>query len=150
MAHFVVDVLSDGTDNATLTGADTDYSVPALHHVDVLIWNQTSTPVDVTLTTSHADLLFFNEVDQHLETKLLNQYRSETVNNGTALDVSFFTVNGLAPHSIHPVRITNSNNTTARDWLDEASCTMQTAGHGTNVHNGEFVWVIPFQAIPAG
>ena len=149
MAYFEVDVTPDGTNNAGLTGSDTDFSLAATSAREILIWNQTEAPVDVELVTTHGNVRFEERStalpDAYERLYERNQYRSyEIDNNVSGVNASFYRITGLQPHGTHVLRVENIT-TPARDWLDEGSSTMQIRGHSKgNIFNGQRVYVIQF------
>lgn len=130
---------ANGTDNA-LSGADNDYTIDSDTFTDVLVFNNSDTSVYLTLTTGHADLVWSDEVPEHQRARVDNQHRGHRV-DGRALHID-----ALEASSVFIARVTNGGDTNGRPWLDKSACTLYEQGHGTNIFNGQRVYVIPYNS----
>ena len=141
MAYFEVDVLGGGNtrlDNAGLIDSD-NWMIPAGTSIDMIIWNTTDTPVSVTLRASADQMLFRKDPDHYEDAQSESHYRSVTTTTSTLGD--FIDVDHLGPGSVFPFVLANGTGSAQR-WLDVDSCTMHTSGHGTNIFNGQRVYVM--------
>ena len=150
MAYFEVFVEPDGTDNAVLIDSD-NWMIPPTpaggggRPLDMFVWNGSDTPVDVYLLASHQDLVFVKDPDHYSDAQTEEQYRSIVTRSGSGFPDSI-SINGLGPGSFFPFRIANSSVSATYSWLDANSCTMSTAGHGSNIFNGQRIYVIGHHA----
>ena len=155
MARFEINILADGTDNAGFLESDAvvegEWNVDSDEHLEVMVWNNSNVRVDVHLETGHRDILIVTDPDHYEEAHREVNWRSFTIDNnppniaGVGCTV---TIDGLEPGQIFPCRFSNPNGTQAHPWLDASDCTMQSSGHGTNVHNGDIVYVAGHSPTP--
>lgn len=140
MAYFEI-FESGGINDALAVGSDSEITIPAGERVDILVYNQSQTSVTVYLVTDTDDLDWSDGAVDHEPTRLRSEYRSVEIDNSTGLGANFLTINRLAPGATYICRLTNVHGTNTYNWLDLDSCRMQDQGHGTNVHDGQFVYV---------
>ena len=140
MAYFEIDLTPDGINNATIVGTATEWIVDSETHLDLIIWNEAETLVDVQLLGGHTDLDWVLHPtiyeDEHDEPK----WRRYAIDNSNALG-PFLNIYALQPGAIFPIRLTNPLPNGNRNWIDTGGCDMQVRGHGTNIFNGGRVYV---------
>lgn len=143
MAYFEVDVLGGGNtrvDLAALIDSD-QFMIPVSGTRDMFIWNGTDTPVNIYLLVGHSDLVFVKDPDHYEDIQGERNVRDVRTDNSLPLG-GRINIDGLAPGEYFPFRVANPSGSAARLWLDADSCTMSTAGHGTNIFNGQRVYVL--------
>ena len=140
MAYFEIQVEPDGTDSASLIDSD-QWMIDSEQHLDIFIWNEADVPVDVTLVVAHSDLFWVLDPQDYGGTHQTPVYKGLTITNGDPLG-SFVHIEKLQSNSVYPLRLTNPTPGAARLWLDADSCSLSTSGHGTNVFNGQRVYVM--------
>ena len=147
MAYFEIDVIGGGNtrlDNAVLLDSDR-YMIPVGGTRDMLLWNASETPVNVYLLVGHPDLVFVKDPDHYEDIQGSRNVRDVRTDNSLPLGGRIF-IDGLAPGEYFPFRVANPSGSATRIWLDSNSCTMHTAGHGTNIFNGQRVYVLGHDA----
>ena len=147
MAYFEIDVLGGGNtriDSATLLDSDR-YMIPVSGTLDMLVWNASETPVDVYLLVGHPNLVFVKDPDHYEDIQAARHVRSIVTDNSLPLG-GRIDIDGLAPGEYFPFRVANPSGSATRPWLDANSCVMNTSGHGTNIFNGQRVYVIGHHA----
>ena len=84
MAYFEIDLTPDGTNNATLVGNDNEWTLDSETHIDVIIWNEAETPVDVYLLGGSTSLDWVLNPDQYADEHREVKWQDFSIDNNFA------------------------------------------------------------------